>query len=182
MTAPRLGRCDVMDEIELRGLMLEKYYQRRRERLIGLVPSDFDGQLSEHDILTIAGQLADHGLIHWRPGHGQGGSAGGLGTITATGIDAVEGKAVAPLEIRFSQPGHRPAAAAGRESVAGALERLARAIDDSAASSADKRSASALLGAFRQHPLLRIMTQDGGTPASDAAPDPDPAGDDQRAG
>jgi len=166
----------------MRGLMLEKYYQRRRERLIGLAPSDFGGRLSEHDILTTAGQLADHGLIHWRPGHGQGGSTGGMGTITAAGIDAVEGKALAPLEIRFSQPGNRPAAAAGRESVGGALERLARAIDDAAASTADKRSALALLCAFRRHPLLRIMTQEGGTPASDAAPDPDPAGDDQTAG
>jgi hypothetical protein len=167
-----------MNEIELRGVMLEKYYQRRRERLIGLLPADFGGRLSEHDILTIAGQLADHGLIHWRPGHGQ----GGMGTITAAGVDAVEGKSIAPLQIRFSQRGHQPAAAAGRESVAGALERLARAIDDSAASSADKRSASALLCAFRQHPLLRIMAQENGAPAGDAAPGPDPAADDQRSG
>jgi hypothetical protein len=171
-----------MNEIELRGLMLEKYYQRRRERLIGLVPSDFGGRLSEHDILRIAGQLADHGLIHWRPGHGQGGGAGGMGTITAAGIDAVEGKTPAPLEIRFSQPGYRPAAAAGRESVAGALERLARAINDSAASAADKRSASALLCAFRQHPLLRIMAQEDGAPAGDPAPGLDPAADDQSSG
>ena len=45
----------VMKVSELRGLLLEKYYQRRKERLIGLVPSDFDGKLNEQDILNIVG-------------------------------------------------------------------------------------------------------------------------------
>jgi hypothetical protein len=161
-----------MRAVELRGLMLEKYYQRRKERLIGLLPSDFDGKLSEHEIQSIAGQLADHGLIHWRPNPGLGGAGSGMGTITAAGIDAVEGRAPAPLDIRFSQDRSRPPAAQSRQRVGAAMDQLARAIDTSDASAADKRTAASLLHAFRQHPVLRIMAQGDAGPAADSTPDP----------
>src|ERR1700686_5783717 len=134
----------VMTDDELRGLLLEKYYQRRKERLIGLVPSDFDGKLNEHDILNIAGQLADHGLIHWRPNMGHGGVGGGMGTITAAGVDVVEGRRPPPVEIRFSRDRSLQLSASAqlapandtRQGVEVAIERLARAIDDSHASAA----------------------------------------------
>jgi hypothetical protein len=147
---------------ELRGLMLEKYYQRRKERLIGLLPSDFDGKLSEHEIQSIAGQLADHGLIHWRPNPGLGGAGSGMGTITAAGIDAVEGRVPAPMDIRLSQDRSRAPATHPRLSVGAAMDQLARAIDTSGAGAADKHTAAALLHAFREHPLLRIIMQGDG--------------------
>jgi hypothetical protein len=148
---------------ELRGLMLEKYYQRRKERLIGLLPSDFDGKLSEHEIQSIAGQLADHGLIHWRPNPGLGGAGSGMGTITAAGIEAVEGRVPAPMDIRLSQDRNRAPAAHARLSVGAAMDQLARAIDTSGAAAADKQTAAALLHAFREHPLLRIIAQGDGS-------------------
>jgi hypothetical protein len=163
-----------VNAVELRGLMLEKYYQRRKERLIGLVPSDFDGKLSEHEIQNIAGQLADHGLIHWRPNPGLGGAGSGMGAITAAGIDAVEGRVPAPIDIRFSLDRSRPPAAPARQSIGVAMDQLARAIDTSGASAADKRTAASLLHAFRQHPLLRIIAQGDAGPAADSASDPDP--------
>jgi hypothetical protein len=154
-----------MQEPDLRGLLLEKYYQRRKERLIGLVPSDFDGKLNEHEIQNIAGQLADHGLIHWRPNMGHGGIGGGMGTITAAGVAVVEGQAPAPIEIHLSQsrvcqsPASSGAMPAGEtiQSVAIAIDRLAQAIDASDASDADKRTAASLLRSFQEHPLLRTM-------------------------
>jgi hypothetical protein len=154
-----------MQERDLRGLLLEKYYIRRKERLIGLVPTDFDSKLNEREILNIAGQLADHGLIHWRPNSGHGGIGGGMGTITAAGVAVVEGRTSAPIEIHLSQDRVRPAPAssgampAGEtiQSVAIAIDRLAQAIDASDASDADKRAAAALLRAFQEHPLLRTM-------------------------
>jgi hypothetical protein len=170
-----------MTDGELRGLLLEKYYQRRKERLIGLAPADFDGQLNEHDILTVAGQLADHGLIHWRPNQGHGGVGGGMGTITAAGVDAVEGRAPAPVEIRFSRDRNlqgpvSPQAARPdhtRQSVAVAIERLARAIDDADASAANKQAATLLLRAFQEHPLLRIIAPGGAEGLSDGRPTAD---------
>jgi hypothetical protein len=97
---------------ELRGLLLEKYYQRRKERLIVLQPSDFDGKLSGLDIMTVAGQLADHQLIHWRSNPGSGGIGGGMGTITAAGIDVVERRLPAPMEIQWSRDARTPGSAA----------------------------------------------------------------------
>jgi hypothetical protein len=156
-----------MGEPELRGLLLEKYYQRRKERLIGLLPSDFDSKLNEDEILNIAGQLADHGLIHWRPNRGQGGIGGGMGTITPVGVAVVEGHTAAPIDIHLSQerPRQPPpscgATPAGEtiQSIALAFERLAQAIDASDASDADKRTAASLLRAFQEHPLLRTMAR-----------------------
>jgi hypothetical protein len=152
----------VMTVSELRGLLLEKYYQRRKERLIALTPSDFDGKLNPQDILTIAGQLSDHGLIHWRANTGQGGIGGGMGTITAAGVAVVEGSVAAPIDIRLSRDtvlkasasSGAPAAKEIRPSVAVAIERLAQAIDESDASATHKREATLLLRAFQEHPLL----------------------------
>jgi hypothetical protein len=156
----------VVTDNELRGRLLEKYYQRRKERLIGLVPSDFDGQLDAHDILNGAGQLADCGLIHWRPNRGLGGIGGGMGTITATGVDVVESRVPAPIEILWSPDRERHASAASvvsavasGASVGVAIERLAQAIDDSDASAAHKQAATLLLRAFQEHPLVCNIAQ-----------------------
>lgn len=163
-----------MPDNELRGLLLEKYYQRRKERLIGLVPSDFDGQLDEQDILNFAGQLADHGLIHWRPNRGLGGIGGGMGTITAAGVDVVESKVAAPIEIHLSRDRSLHASACAsvmpevqtRPTVAVAIERLAQAIDDSDASAAHKQAATALLRAFQEHPLLCTIARGAVEPST----------------
>jgi hypothetical protein len=180
--APVMGGKDlVMTDSELRGLLLDRYYQRRKERLIGLAPSDFDGKLNEQDILTMAGQLADHGLIHWRPNRGHGGIGGGMGTITAAGVAVVESKAGAPLDILLphDQSLHGPAAPAvmpageTRHSVGAAIERLARAIDESEASAAQKRAATVLLRAFQEHPLVCSMVQGAVGPSKDQLPKAD---------
>jgi hypothetical protein len=148
-----------MTDSELRGLLLEKYYQRRKERLIGLLPSDFDGKLNERDIQSIAGQLADHGLIHWRPNRGHDGIGGGMGAITPAGVDVVESKVAAPMDIHWSQDRSLQLPAEVLHGVALAIERLLQAIEHSGASLAERQAAIALLQAFQQHPLLRSMLQ-----------------------
>jgi hypothetical protein len=167
-----------MTDNELRGRLLEKYYQRRKERLIGLVPSDFDGQLDEQDILNIAGQLADHGLIHWRPNRGLGGIGGGMGTITAAGVDVVENRAPAPIEIHWSPDRDLhasacasvlPAVATG-PTVGVAIARLAQAIEESDASAAYKQAATLLLRAFQEHPLVCNIAQCAVEPVDDRRP------------
>jgi hypothetical protein len=143
-----------MTDSQLRGLLLEKYYQRRKERLIGLVPSDFDGKLNERQIQNIAGQLADHGLIHWRPNRGHDGIGGGMGAITPAGVDVVESKVAAPVDIHWSQDRGPQSPAVAKPGVASALAQLLQAIEHSGASLADRQAAIALLQAFQQHPLL----------------------------
>jgi hypothetical protein len=161
-----------MTDSELRGLLLEKYYQRRKERLIGLAPSDFDGKLNARDIQSIAGQLADHGLIHWRPNRGQDGVGGGMGAITPAGVDVVESKTVAPVDILWSQDRGPQLPADTRPGVAVAIARLLQAIENSGASAADRQAAIALLQALQQHPLLHRLLQ-----AEAAALKSPPAGD-----
>jgi hypothetical protein len=170
-----------MTDGELRGLLLEKYYQRRKERLIGLAPPDFDGKLSEQEILNIAGQLADGGLIHWRPNRGHGGIGGGMGTITAAGVDVVESKVPAPMEIRWSQdrslqPCSLSAAIPASETRPGvgvAIEQLAHAIDATDAGTASKREATSLLRAFQEHPLVRAIAQHEAARPNDDQPKPE---------
>jgi hypothetical protein len=167
-----------MTDDELRGRLLEKYYQRRKERLIGLVPSDFDGQLDEQDILNIAGQLADHGLIHWRPNRGVGGIGGGMGTISEVGVDVVESRVPAPIEIHWSGDHglHAPAcagelpAAATSTSVSVAIALLAQAVNNCDAGAAQKQAATLLLRAFQEHPLVCNIAQCAVEPVNDRRP------------
>lgn len=148
-----------MTDSELRGLLLEKYYQRRKERLIGLAPADFDGKLDERDIQSIAGQLADHGLIHWRPNRGHDGIGGGMGAITPAGVDVVESKVAAPVDIHWSRDRGPQLPAETKPAVALAIGLLLQAIERSDASAAERQGAIALLHEFQQHPLLRSMLQ-----------------------
>jgi len=164
-----------MPDAELRGLLLETYYRRRKERLIGLMPCDFDGKVNQQEIQSIAGQLADHGLIHWRANRGQGGVGSGMGTITAAGVDVVEGRVPAPLAMQLRQDPDRSSAAPSASmpaadsspSVAVAIEQLLPAIEDCAASAADKGAATMLVHAFRQHPLVRTMAPSNAEPTDD---------------
>ncbi len=148
-----------MTDSERRGLLLEKYYQRRKERLIGLVPSDFDGKLDERDIQSTAGQLADHGLIHWRPNRGHDGIGGGMGAITPAGVDVVDSKVAAPVDIHWSQDRGPQLPAETKPGVAAAIGLLQQAIEQSGASPAERQAAIALLQAFQQHPLLCSLLQ-----------------------
>jgi hypothetical protein len=148
-----------MTDSQLRGLLLEKYYQRRKERLIGLVPSDFEGKLNERQIQNIAGQLADHGLIHWRPNRGHDGIGGGMGAITPAGVDVVESKVAAPVDIDWSQERGPQLPAAAKPAVASAIAQLLQAIEHSGASLAERQAAIALLQAFQQHALLCSLLQ-----------------------
>jgi hypothetical protein len=174
-----------MTDADIRGLLLQKYYRRRRERLIGLTDSDFGGELTQHQIQIIAGQLSDHGLIHWRANRGQGGIGGGMGAITAAGVDVIEGRASAPLPIQLPQQSGQLRALSSAPmpvpdscpSVPVAIDRLLQAIESSGASAADKGAATVLLHAFRDNPLLRTMapgyaeqTNDGESTAESVPP------------
>jgi hypothetical protein len=170
-------------DAEIRGLLLQKYYQRRRERLIGLTSRDFDGAVNEHQIQVIAAQLADHGLIHWRANRGRSGVGGGMGTITAAGVDVVEGRTNAPVPMQLPQHSGRfdalPTAAtpdpASCTTISVAIDLLLQSIEYSAASAADKSAATVLLHAFRQHPLLRTMAASHAEQINDGAPTAEPA-------
>ncbi len=55
-----------MKDNELRGVILEKFYQKRRERHFGPTPSDFNPPIPPEDLYRICEQLSEHGLINFK--------------------------------------------------------------------------------------------------------------------
>jgi hypothetical protein len=78
-------------DTEIRGLLFKKYYERRRDGFVRVGPDEFEGAISEKDILWLSGQLGEHGLIHWKSIDSMAGPVGDLGRISADGIDVIEG-------------------------------------------------------------------------------------------
>ncbi len=102
MTAPRTSA--EMQDGELRGIVLGKFYARRREGTrVHLHSRDFDDvpeQLEWPDIFRACDQLYEHGLIEWHPIHGAGDRVlTGSGKISAHGADVIEGKATSSIAI-----------------------------------------------------------------------------------
>tara|TARA_R110001583_G_C5601209_1_gene404528 strand:+ start:78 stop:650 length:573 start_codon:yes stop_codon:yes gene_type:complete len=81
-----------MKDNELRGVILQKYYERRRSPLSMFKENDFDPQISKEDILHISEQLSQHHLIDWKPIKNGARLVDGGGKITADGIDVIENK------------------------------------------------------------------------------------------
>ncbi len=90
-----------MKDRELRGLILQYFYDRRRkDRLPAPKPADLDVDVDDQDILQVCDQLRDHNLLNWHSVHipsmtidswGKGkGVACSLGSINTFGIDVVE--------------------------------------------------------------------------------------------
>lgn len=92
-----------MKDIEMRGVILQRYYDCRRGGFIELNKSDFDNKFTREDICHISKQLDEHGLIEWKPiGELGRGNFSGMGRITASGIDVIEkGPETSPIEIKI---------------------------------------------------------------------------------
>src|ERR1700716_2042822 len=85
---------------ELRGIVLEKFYELRHQKhfleLSDIASIDCGEQAR---IGNLCDQLGQHGLIEWKPLYGRHGLIDGNGRITATGVDVVEGTASAPITV-----------------------------------------------------------------------------------
>lgn len=152
-----------MKDTEIRGILLRKYYERRRERHIQLAYDDFEGQLSDKDIVYVSDQLAEHGLIDWDPFNNRGELVGGFGHITAFGVDVVENKDIdTPIKIVFDQRSNISIADSshvqvGNENIQNVvinIRKLITDIDNSDASDKDKKEAKERLKSFIEHPLV----------------------------
>lgn len=93
-----------MKDSDLRGLILTKLYERRREGQIVLEELDFSGNIQHSEIVRICQQLVEHKLIQSQSII----SINGIPTIgsarlkiTAKGVDIVEENVVSPIVIKF---------------------------------------------------------------------------------
>lgn len=94
-----------MKDNEIRGLILQYFYDRRRDGYIDIPePNDFDGKISQVEINDIVDQLRQYNLIEWRQTESNGYSIFyASGKITARGVDVVEGQLAPPIAITSQQ-------------------------------------------------------------------------------
>ena len=154
-----------MKDTLLRGIVLAKYYERRREQFFTPKPEDFEVLISQEDILAISCQLSEHNLIEWKVLKSFGNVQAGLGKIRAFGIDVVEGEATSDIKVEFVQ--NKTVNITGssnvivgnnnQQHVAFHITELRRAIDASEAATEEKIGAKKLLSDFAQHPLVAAI-------------------------
>jgi len=93
-----------MKDGDLRGIVLEKFYEVRNQQPNMVNPLSFPGLNSiepdQHRLLNICEQLGDYGLIRWKSLGGLT-AVGGMGKISASGVDVVEGTARSPITVTF---------------------------------------------------------------------------------
>ena len=149
-----------MKDSEIRGLILRYYYERRREGWSLPKPSDLGASLTEEDILYVADQLAQHGLLEWRKLGSHGELRAGLGKINAFGIDVVEGGAQSELKVEFVQhktiniTGSQNVVVGDNNHVSQSVRDLLRLVEDAPGTPEQKAEAKSLLRKFLEHPLV----------------------------
>jgi hypothetical protein len=151
-----------MKDTQLRGVILAKYYERRRGRLFTPKPEDFDPPIAIEDILAISDQLGQYRLIEWKPLKSFGDISAGLGKISAFGIDVVEGEATPDIKVEFVE--NKTINISGSSNVVVGdhnqmcvtqhIAELARVIENSDGTPEQKAEAKGLLRRLVEHPLI----------------------------
>lgn len=159
-----------MQDSELRGIVLRKFYDRRREgTFVQLRPNDFDDvpeRLEWPDVYRACDQLREHGLIEWEPIHGPRHQVlTGAGKITAHGADVIEGKATSSIAITvdsrsytFNQSHHNIIGDKNVQIGDVTISDIAKKIDDAAVSPEQKKEARGIIArAFEQPAVANVL-------------------------
>jgi hypothetical protein len=158
-----------MKDTELRGIILQCYYEKRREAMFTPEVTDFQEQITLEDICAISEQLGQHGLITWKVIRNFGGVSFGLGKITALGIDVVEGVSTPDIKVEFVQNKSINISGSSnvivgdhnKQNISHHITEIDRAIEASQATPEQKVEAKSLLQTFIEHPLVTAVA--GGT-------------------
>lgn len=154
-----------MKDNEIRGLVLQKYYDKRRQGFFQWSKEDFADlpptvDIDSADLFRACDQLAEHGLIEWKPLRGRGQTVGGVGKITAFGVDVIEGESKPPISITLDHSisvhgsSNVQIGSHNVQDVSVEIGKLIAAINDSTATEAEKAEAKSLLRKFLEHPLV----------------------------
>lgn len=153
-----------MRDNEIRGVVLNKYYERRREGFIELGTEEFGGKLTDEEIFYISDQLGEHDLIQWKQLSGIGGPMAGMGKISAQGIDVVEGKIQPPIAIHIEDKSIKISGSHGvivgnnnNQTFHFHMEQLIQAINSKTSTPLEKEEAKSLLKKFLEHPLVSAI-------------------------
>lgn len=159
-----------MKDNELRGIVLRKYYDKRREGWIQWKSEDFSDvkeDFSAEDLFRVCDQLGEHGLISWKPlQDNKGLTIDGYGKVAAPGVDVVEGTRASPLSINLDYSQHNVSITSssnvqvGSGNVQGVtihVQKLIEVIDSAQASPEQKAEAKTALRAFLEHPAVTAI-------------------------
>lgn len=153
-----------MRDNDLRGIVLEQFYRRRHEdERCGLdeivVGAGLPGELQR--VGNVCEQLSQYNLIEWNAIKGVSGSIAGMGRITATGVDVIEGTARAPISltvhdhsVSVSGSSNFQIGNSNSQAFNTTIEKLVSAIDHSSASIGEKSEAKSLLQKLADNKLI----------------------------
>jgi hypothetical protein len=154
-----------MTDNELGGAVLKTFYDLRHQKPVIQLPAIAAAHPNEESqrMSNICDQLAQHDLIKWKRMEGIGGSdLGGMGSITAHGVDVIEGTQRPPTAITFHDhsvsvrgSSHVQIGNANIQNATVDIDKLIVAVDHSHASDAEKTEAKSLLQRLAQNPLVQ---------------------------
>jgi hypothetical protein len=151
-----------MKDTQLRGIILQRYYDCRRQSWYLPTPSDLGVQVDEQEILRICDQLSQHGLLEWKSLKASGEIVAGMGKITAQGVSVVEGEVSTGIRVELVQ-NHTVNISGSSNVVVGnnnsqtinsSVIDLVNLINSMNATGEQKAEAKGLLRKFLEHPLL----------------------------
>ncbi len=153
-----------MTDAQLRGLLLQGYYDRRS--IAGLwnpTPADFEVPIEPIELVRIAEQLRDQGYISGQIQRTVGGGGYSMARITASGSDVIEGNLKPAIAIQNVTHNINVSGSTGtniavgnnnQQSVTHAVQELVKVIESASASQAEKDDAKGRLRQFLEHPLV----------------------------
>jgi hypothetical protein len=140
-----------MTDSELRRVMLQKFYEARRQ---GYVQIPVDDTFDRETSFDIVRQLAEHGLLNWKPLIATDFRTA-MAQITAEGIDVIEGNKPPPTSIApISVIGSSNVQVGDRNIQGVSAETLNMAIEHSNITESERREAKSLLERFLGNPLI----------------------------
>lgn len=153
-----------MTDGELRGVILQKFYDERHNKpyldlreVCDIAPDE-----TRTRIANICNHLSQHGLIEWRALGMISDPAAGNGVITARGVDVIEGTARPAISVVMHNNsitvGDSSHVQIGNANVQGSeidIGKITAAINSSNASETVKAEAKSLLARIVENPLLQ---------------------------
>ncbi|MGR0481560.1 MAG: hypothetical protein ACTFAL_09205 [Candidatus Electronema sp. V4] len=164
-----------MKDSELRGYILQYFYDRRRNGLTlsPPKPADIGVEVTEQDILYVCDQLGEHNYLEWNGRKFNYKSSGkilsGYGRINAFGVDVVEGNETPAIKVEFVQHTNNSTVnitdstnVIAGNSITGdnntlTLSGLEKAIESADATPQEKEEAKTLFRKLLEHPLVSAL-------------------------
>lgn len=152
-----------MKDNELRGLVLQKFYDLRRRGFFQWVEiEDLEDSFMNavgDDLLRICDQLGEHNLIDWKPETDGRVTCAGVGKISAHGIDVVEGNARADISVSIDNRNVSITSSSNviignsnTQNISNDVINIIEAINNASCSEAEKKNAKSALRQFLEHP------------------------------